>query len=223
MIVVVVGNDFDESHVKYMIRDGFYHYAKDGDETLRLTEYNPSFWRIVALESALMRYLAFHLRIRESWAKLKGKAAVFLGSDADETAPSYVGNTLAATDAKRQETSLAVLDAVFRDLPEYSGLPPERVLLVLDGLRPSVYRPEKEATERKSYFARMRDLVIKKAAENGYPVIDLHEVFKADYRQNGRRFEFDIDPHWSGYGHGVAARAILASPWYAEVTRIERD
>lgn len=225
MIVVVVGNDFDESHVRYMIRDGFYHYAEDRDGTLRLrlTEYNPSFWRIVALESALARYLAFHLRVRESWARLKGKVMAFFRPAGDRNAPRYVGNTLAATNEQRQRYSIAVVDAFFRDLPQRSGLRPARILIVLDGLRSSIYQPEKKATEQKSYFAKMRDYVIQTAVEYGYPVVDLHQAFETDYRRNGRRFEFEIDPHWSGYGHGVAARAIMASPWYAEVLGIERD
>ncbi len=225
MIVVMVGNDFDESHVNYMIRNGFYFYAKDEDGSLRLrlSEYNPSFWRIVALQSALARYLAFHLRVRESWARLKRAVTGFLDPAGERNAPRYVGNTLAATNARRRKDSIAVVDAFFRDLPQRSGLRPERILIVLDGLRSSIYHREKEAAERTSFFAKMRDYVMEKAARHGYPVIDLHEVFKADYRWNGRRFEFDFDAHWSGYGHGVAARAIMASPWYAEVTRIERD
>ena len=219
MIVVVVGNDFDESRVKYMIRDGFYHYAEDGDGVLRLrlTEYNPSFWRIFMVESALARYLAFHLRVRESWARLKGKVMAFFRPAGDRNAPRYVGNTQAATSAKRQRHSIAVVDAFFRDLPQRSGLRPERILILLDGLRPSIYEPEKEVAERKSYFAKMRDYVIRTAAEHGYPVIDLHEVFEADYQQNEQRFEFDIDAHWSGYGHGVVARAVMQSAWYATV------
>ena len=90
-------------------------------------------------------------------------------------------------------------------------------MILLDGLRSSIYEPEKEAAERKSYFAKMRDYVIRKAAEHGYPVIDLHEVFEADYQQNEQRFEFDSDAHWSGYGHGVVARAVMQSAWYATV------
>ena len=67
----------------------------------------------------------------------------------------------------------------------------------------------------------MRHYLVAMATVRGYAVIDLHEVFEADYRRNGKRFEFDIDAHWRAYGHGVVARAVMQSPWYAGVVGVE--
>src|SRR5271167_3217858 len=58
--------------------------------------------------SALARYLFFNLQF-------------------------YTGNMAAAPDAARIDASLAMIDAVFRDLPDIVGLPPDRILLTLDG------------------------------------------------------------------------------------------
>lgn len=223
LIIVVVSNDFDESHVAYKERVGFYHYAEDQDGVLqlRLTEYNPSIWRILAMESAFVRYLVFHLRVRESWGRLKRRAAKLFGSVPKQPEPAYVGNNPATASGERQARSLAVVDAFLRDLPAYSGLAPERVLFVLDGLRSSIYYPGKAAAEGRSYFTIMRQYLMERARDRGYAVIDLHEVFQADYGKNRRRFEFEVDAHWSSYGHGVAARAIMRLPWYARISGTE--
>ena len=155
----------------------------------RLTEYNPSIWRILAMESALARYLVFHLRVRESWARLKRGAAELFGSVPKQPEPAYVGNTPATAGGERQARSLAVVDAFLRDLSAYSGLAPERVLFVLDGLRSSIYDPGKAAAEGRNYFTIMRRYLMERARDRGYAVIDLHEVFQADYGKNRRRFE----------------------------------
>jgi hypothetical protein len=110
-IITVVGNDFDESHIKYALRDGFYHYTEDKDGTLRLrmTEYNPSLLRTLALKSALVRYLFFHLRVRETWATLRNQALQVLVADDGSDGPRYVGNTLATVDEDRRAVAVAVV------------------------------------------------------------------------------------------------------------------
>ena len=182
-----------------------------------MTEYVPSFWRTVALKSALARYLAFHLRIRESWTILRTTAMGLFGGSPQRQDPKYAGSTLAAVSEEWRTLSISVVDAFLHDLPKHSGLPPKRILLLVDGLRSSIYAPETAARDQSSFFASMRRYLMAKAAVRGYPVIDLHEVFEADYRRNGKRFEFDIDAHWSAYGHGVIARAVMRTPWYAWV------
>ena len=122
-------------------------------------------------------------------------------------APRYTGNTAAGADPARVATSLAVIEAVFRDLPEIVGLPPDRVLFTLDGFRYPYAVPGATG----SYFDLMRRAFRSKATSLGYEVIDLDADFFTHYAEHAQRFEYPRDGHWNETGHAVAAKAVLAS------------
>ena len=58
VIINVVGNDFDESHVAYNTGPGWWVYAPgpDGNLHLRLIEYRPGWLRSIVYNSSLARY-----------------------------------------------------------------------------------------------------------------------------------------------------------------------
>jgi hypothetical protein len=208
LVINVVGNDFDESHVAYATYPGFWHYVPDANQQLRLTlfEYRPSFRGQIVVSSALGRYLIFNLQAGAAWNSLKQ----FLSSRT-AAEPRYAGNTAADAGAERLSRSFATLDAFFRDLPGYAGLPPSRILFVVDGLR----YPEVAAASAGSYFDRMRKAFLEKAAALGYATLDLDPHFFAHHRRTGERIEFVRDAHWSSIGHGIAFDAVTASPFLA--------
>ena len=207
LVINVVGNDFDESHAAYATRPGFWHYVPDAGQqlSLRLFEYRPSFLGRVAVSSALGRYLIFNLRVGVAWISLKQ----FLFGGPAMAEPRYAGNTAASADAERISRSLAALDAFFRDLPAYAGLPPGRILFVVDGLR----YPAVAAAAAGTYFDQMRRALLEKAAALGYTTIDLDPHFFEHHRRTGERMEFANDGHWSSIGHRVAFDAVMASPF----------
>ncbi|MGQ0677902.1 MAG: hypothetical protein ACT4N4_17710 [Rhodospirillales bacterium] len=206
LIVNVVGNDFDESHVDHRVASGFWLYAPGANGALRLAlfDYTPGLARQMIAHSALARYLVFNLGIKKSAGELEA-ALRGLFSWASPSAPQYAGNTTAAADDTRVKNSLAVIDAFFRDLPEMTGLPAERIAFTLDGFRyPS-------AGGENTYFGRMRREFAARAQANGYEVIDIDPMFQEHYRRNRQRFEFPRDGHWNAVAHGVAAEAALDS------------
>jgi hypothetical protein len=209
LLINVVGNDFDESHAAYATNPGFWHYVPDANQQLRLRlfQYRPSLLGRIAASSALGRYLIFNLQVGVAWKSLK--QLLFGGPAMAE--PRYAGNTAADADAERLSRSLAALDAFFRDLPSYAGLPPSRILFVVDGLR----YPDVAAASAGTFFDRMRRALLEKAASLGYDAIDLDPFFFAHYRRTGERVEFDRDAHWSSIGHGVAFNAVMTSPFLA--------
>jgi hypothetical protein len=91
--------------------------------------------------------------------------------------PRYAGNTDAQADPVRVKVSLAIIDAIFRDLPTIVSLPPDRVLFTLDGLR----YPDLAAGGRGTYFDLMRQAFRSKATSLGYEVIDLNPDFFRHY------------------------------------------
>ena len=61
---------------------------------------------------------------------------------------------------------------------------------------------------RPSEILALNRLTTELAAKYGLPLVDLHDVFAADWNANHRRFEYEADHHWNEHAHGVAARAI---------------
>lgn len=94
-------------------------------------------------------------------------------------------------------------------LPEYSGLTPQDIILVVDGLRD--YDPKLEQAAWQRFFGTMRERFLSNARNKGYQTVDLQPYFTAHFREHGRHFEFPTDWHWNSLGHAVAARAVLDS------------
>ena len=203
VIINVVGNDFDESYFTYQNGPGWWVYVPDFDGRLRLelAEYRPGWMRRIVSNSAVARYVFFNLQFPNVWRELKSK----FGSPAI-AGPRFAGNTAAEADTARMAISLAVIDAWFRDLPDIVGLPPDRILFTLDGFRYPQGVPKGD-----TYFGKMRQAFIAKAQSLQYGVIDLDQWFFADYEKRRERFEYPMDGHWNGFGHEVAARAVLTS------------
>ena len=203
VVINVVINDFDESHVAYKSGPGFWLYVTDPKGQLRLQffPHNPGGLWILARQSALARYIFINLKFdyirfiagfRDLFAFLRPVAAQTI--DRPMTAPD--------ADERRMKISYEAIDAFFRDLPRLLKLPPERVLFTIDGFR----YPEAVATG--TYFDLMRKTFLTKAQALGYEAIDLDPLFFERYRRNGERFEFVNDPHWNGTGHAVTAAAV---------------
>jgi hypothetical protein len=200
MVVVIVGNDFDESLVQYRKGVGYHFEPIPGEATFRIvrTDYHPSGWKQVMRHSALVRYL---------W-KTVGVGGLSLAS---ASSAEYVGNTDASASHERVAASQAAVDYFLRELPRRANLPASRIVFVVDAPRPDLYSDSGAGEEGKSYFHLMRRYFLTAAAGLGYEAIDMHPRFKARHQLDGSRFEFRIDGHWNGRGHEEAAKAVLGT------------
>jgi hypothetical protein len=231
MVFIVVGNDFDESLAVYKTGPGFHHFVEgsDGSLELKLYEYSPTSFRKLIRRSVLARYLVFNLHAETKLRafveafKKSGRTEVALNSENPEQGdvvgrPQFVGNTSSVANEERVENSIRAVDGFLAALPNYSGLPPERVGFIVDGVRPQLYGgPAILESVRDSYFSIMRREFMVRARARGHEVIDMNDAFMADYRQRGIRFEFENDSHWNAEGHKVAASVIENSAVYAAV------
>jgi len=213
MVFVVVGNDFDESLFEYKSAPGLTYFRRNdtrpgGFDLVRVdTPHAPV--RNLVKELALVRYLYYNVQVE---AILERGSAFEPASGA-----AYVGNTSADASPARLRDSRAVIDEFLQRLPVQAGLPPGRVLFVLDAIRPEMYDDAALARAGDSYFARMREYFAATAGKQGYAVLDLQPLFRADYRAQRRRFEFEDDMHWNEYGHALVARSIAGSAWLSGV------
>lgn len=203
LIINVVGNDFDESLLKYNNSAGGYFYRPDAKGDLQLTRVDYMFtkYRFV-FKSALMRYLLLNLEATNTMEKIRR-----LRSGKQE----YVGNVGAVASSDKINDSKRVIAAFFRDLPVYSGLPNNKVLLILDAMRPSMYEDQELQKALGSYYDQMRREFMSRAVSLGYIVLDMQRAFMEHYKVNSAKFEFPEDGHWNPLGHQLAAESIISS------------
>lgn len=199
MAFVIIGNDFDESLLKYKSEPRFHYFDSEGK--LTRVDYELPLAKRVLRESAFARYVVLNVGAERGVWTLRRLLTV------DRRA---VGESREAYEERVRDSERAV-DWFLAQLPEKSGLPAGRILLVLDGVRPELYSPEGRGQADETYFGRMRRYLEAKARARGFAVLDLQPVFAERYDREGARFEFPIDSHWNELGHRVAAEAVRGS------------
>lgn len=202
MLFVVVGNDFDESLVKYKRTVGLHFFRPESSGfAMERVDYAPGLGVMLVTGSKLLMYLLKNADLPAMIHKLTTPAG----------GKGYVGQTDARAEPVRVADSRRVVDEFFSRLPKASGLGPGDICFVLDGMRPHLYSSKRLAETRGSYYDLMRRYFTGKAVGLGYRVVDMQPLFIQNFAANGKRFEYPQDGHWNGRGHGVAARAVRES------------
>lgn len=219
MVIVVVGNDFDESLLAYKSEPGYHYFAERGDGALELQriDYTPGRAKGLVRHSALARYLLINLELLLLPSRLKDKFA-----DRGQRPTAYVGNTPSTVGEERVTRSKRGVDAFLAEFPARSGLDESRILLVMDGIRPHLYEPAMLESVNGSFFDVMRRYFLERANETGYEVIDMQTVFMAHFARFGRRFEYTNDDHWNPLGHELFFEAMNGSAVMKRFRDLER-
>jgi hypothetical protein len=200
LVIVVVGNDFDEALAEYKSAGGFHYLAEDsnGSLRLRLEPLETPLTKRIARRSALVRYMVHNINV----------TALRIPS---ERSRRYVGNVLADADGRRITRSIAAIDYFLEMLPAFSGIAPSNIAIVVDGMRPDLYDELTLKTAGDSYFAQMRSQLLDRGRRLGYVMIDMQPRLIARHARDGARFEWPFDGHWNSVGHEEAAAAVLES------------
>jgi hypothetical protein len=197
-IIVIVGNDFDQSLCEFRIKLGTWCF----DENMKLS-FNPfngyTGLRRYARKSAFARYVFLQAGIdwRDLMAVLKLKPQ---GMEADS---EYAGNVKRLKSKDIFDKSVMVVDQFFEELEKLNIS--DAVTLVLDADRQDIYNNRRS----ESYFEKMRDYTIIKARENGVRLVDMRPIFLDDYKENQIKFDFPTDGHWNEYAHKLVAEALM--------------
>ena len=207
LVVVVVGNDFDESLLSSGAPDGYHYFGDDGYGGLELVRRDLEYGigRRLLRRSDLLMYAVLNLNIGSLPDRL-GQA----GGD-------YAGNTRRKAAPERVAESDRVAEEFLNRLPAAAGLPAEKILLVLDGVRPDLYDRAARDAATASYWGVMRQHLAERALRFGYQVVDMEPIFRSRFDVDGRRFEFETDAHWNGYAHGLVAEAVAGSTVFRDL------
>lgn len=206
VVVLMTHNDFDES---YRFKAGRYtsSFLKLRVEEGRVVgEIPPLPWRAGMLEglrhTATARFLLYRWQVRpELLVKLllpRAEAAQAANTDIGAV-PADAASIAAATDYL-----FGRIGGVVRAMGA-------RLLLAIDGERFAIYQGDGGYRGSDSPALALNRLAADAAARHRIPLVDLEPVFRADWRAERRRFDFDADGHWNEHGHKVAAAGIAGA------------
>ena len=210
LAILIIGNDFDESLLKYKSEPGYHYFEEmpNGELALKRIDREVNPWRRILASSALAMYLVVNLEASQAWERLKAFRQSY-----SVAGQSYAGNVPAHVNDTRLLNSQRAVDAFLSMLPSMAGIEPSRIILGMDGNRREIYGNRQEPVAG-NYFGAMRRYLIRAAEAKGFEVIDMQQKFIAHFRQHGQRFEFPTDGHWNEVGHAVFAQAMQDSPAY---------
>ena len=106
------------------------------------------------------------------------------------------------------------IDAFWSAVSARSGLPPDHILFVSDGMRPHLYNASTIQFTTGSYADQMRRYFMDHAGQNGFDVMNLHPRFSEHFATNRRNFELQTGNHWNTLGHELCQEAISQSALY---------
>ncbi len=211
MVVNIVSNDFDESLPQYKNKPRFHYFVPDENGDLKpqlIGEYKPSVLKGLIAHSALVRYFYFHMNLADTYNKI-----LFKKRNAEQV--DFVSNVAADASQQKIDDSKKAIDAFLDLLPDYAGLPKDKIILIIDGIRTDIYAGTDNS---ESYFGQMRAAMIDGARARGYTIIDMHPVFEKHYADHHQKFEFTQDAHWNALAHELAAREIMQTNAYKRFT-----
>ena len=197
-VIVIVGNDFDESLCDYRIKLGTW-CLDDNFELVFMPFSGYEGIRYYARKSAFLRYLVFQAGI--NWRQVV--SSISLKPQGIEQSHEYMVNVERFKDQEILNKSYIVVDRFIEELKKLQII--DNVTLVLDADRQDIYNNK----QSESYFQKMRDYTISEAKANRITLIDMKPIFENDYNSNGVKFEFPTDGHWNERTHKLLAEALM--------------
>ncbi|SCA56255.1 conserved exported hypothetical protein [Candidatus Terasakiella magnetica] len=221
MSFVIISNDFDESLLKYKKAPGFHYFDQN---KLRRIDYTPGFLRTIVNSSAVFRYLVYNMHIHKTIAAglrllptdfYQSLKSLFISkeekSPSDTLSRIFENNVPVTVSAEKSTDAQRAIDLFLGNVVEYSGLPAEKIVFIIDALRARIYQNQPQSN--KGYAASMFAYFKQQAQAKGFNVIDTDPYFRLDYQKNKTQFDFlPFDAHWNDHAHGVIATAVKQHP-----------
>ena len=211
-VFLVIANDFGGA---LRPAPGYHHFERNADGSSRLVRVDSRMvWRQrLVKNSSLARYLILNCQITSRGFFRRS----VVPAPRETVMRRFVGHIKARQSEEVIEKHRWVFQASLDRLPEATGVSNDRILLVMDGMRPHMYDDMDLAFAETSAWADLRRFVIESAGEREIEVVDLHTHFVEAFERDGARFESKEDGHWNATGHGVAASATARSAMFESV------
>jgi hypothetical protein len=188
-VFVLIHNDFDESNAQLVSIPYFLQVVMENGEFIEIAPTNRNFYQFLTA-SAIFRYLFKNVNLASLYFSI-------IHTPPDGEGRHFSGGPLERKAIIRKTTD----HLIGKVMEENAG---REVFFVMDGPREDIYRAELENSE----LIWMNSMIGRICQRKKLDFLDLTAHFSADYKQNHRRFDFEIDAHWNEYGHAVVSEAI---------------
>lgn len=191
-VFLIINNDFNQSWYEKTKTPGFHYFTREG--TLELIDYVPSKIKVLARESAFLRYL--HLDL-----KLAIQLSRFINSE------KSLKQNKPIIEKEILNNGKTVIDFFLEGISRH--ISDKNVILMLDGNRRAIYDGAIERDLNDPYTRRYFELIEKSKVYPNIQILDLHPIFQSDWSSNKILFNYEYDLHWNEHGHNIAAKALI--------------
>ncbi len=195
-IFTIIQNDFDESWYSKYSMGGFSYFNKN--EELLTQPYLPSNFKKLARNSAFLR-----------WLHIDFKLSRRIKSIVSRLKQSMNLQNKIQTKELNFKTFTEASDLFLKRLPKIIGSKP--VLFLVNGDKKSIYMNLKKRNLKDSLQSGMHYFIKEASKIDQFLVLDLQEIFVANWNGQPNYFDFEFDSHWNKRTHKFVADVIIQS------------
>ena len=200
IIVNIVENDFKESIYGNNRKDNWSLDFHNGNTIEHSPDQITNLWvKRLLSKSALVRYLTINLDLINTSPILN---KIFYAETREFAPKNFVWDN----DTLTRLTNYSVEKLVNR-----ANESENNILFILDTDREVIYN-QRDFGETEHYD--FNSALKKSAKKFSVPVVDLTETFAEDWQKSKRRFDWEVDDHWNGYGHLIIGQTL--TKWFAK-------
>lgn len=200
LIFNITHNDFDES-IKELSTERYYFLQVSLINDSTFTEITPrpdysfaqySPFKRLLYKSAFIRYLRHNLKIKESLKDIySGKKG------------NYEGNINPVKVKENEKKIFSATDYLIRTIIDEN--PGKRIIFIIDGPRKAIYNSELNISGIR-WVNKILETLCK---TYNIEYIDLTYPMEKDFKDNGIKFNSELDFHWNEYGHKFVANVLF--------------
>lgn len=191
----IVGNDFDQSLLKYKNSKGFHFFEKCGKSFCNvLVPYKKKKYRWI-IKSNVVRYLIYNVQILNLKEKIIRKLNIMKDKN------YYVSNTVFSFNKERENDSKNAINFFFDEIDSLN-FSKKNIYFIVDG------RFTRQKNIENSYAFIMRKYFLEQCNLKNYNCIDMKKHFDIHYKLNKKKFSLEKDSHWNKTAHELVGKKL---------------
>ena len=206
VVVPLIHNDFDETYrfLKTRYASSFMKLRREANGDVE--EVAPTAFKGGMADklrsSAMFRYVYYETGL---YLRIKGWVSQYFWGGSEEWKPEFVSSAVDIRKIRDHKSNRFYAHYVLQEMKALSEEYGFKLVLAMDGVREAIYA---EASPSKYEVWKLNEIAADVTRELGLPFVQLHEVFRRDFRANGKKFEFEFDWHWNARGNDIVGRAF---------------